>query len=84
MTERILIHEIAATPHAANPRLFESQWWSLITTGKGDRHVLYEWSNFDPDKPAEMKIGERRISVVYAKAQGGELAKKLQDVLAAA
>lgn len=84
MTESILIHEIAATPHAANPRLVESQWWSLVTTGKGDRHVLYQWSNFDPDKPSEKKIGELRISVVYVKAQGGVIAEKLQEALEAA
>ena len=84
MTESILIHEIEATPHAANPRLVESRWWSLVTTGKGDHHVLFEWSNFDPDKPREKKIGERSISVVYVKAQGGVLAEKLHDALAAA
>lgn len=81
MSERILIHEITAAPHVANPRLVESQWWSLVTSGKGDRHVLHEWSNFDPDKPAERKIGERSVSVVYAKAQGGALAQKLQEAL---
>lgn len=83
MTETIVIHEIVGAPHVANHRLVESQWWSLVTSSKGDHHVLHEWCNFDPDKPGEMKIGERKISVIYAKAQGGVLAEKLKDALAA-